>query len=212
MKHYLILPIFLLFTFSSLAQKSDYLLTNTGDSLYGSIQLNKNYFTVTTPENESHSIHAGKVKQINSLHYKGTIFYGSLLPYDDDLYYNNLSSATDRFDTVLVLKTIYKSPKIDLLQGYDKLKRIYYFVQKPTDIAATQMLVNYQIQIIENPGGPVLVQTIKGGIKLQQIKIYTVQLKNMMADCVSIKEQEWEAMDYRSYSFIRIIKLYNWCN
>ena len=74
------------------------------------------------------------------------------------------------------------------------------------------MLVNYQIQIIENPGGPVLVQTIKGGIKLQQIKIYTVQLKNMMADCVSIKEQEWEAMDYRSYSFIRIIKLYNKCN
>lgn len=111
------------------------------------------------------------------------------------------------YDTTLVLTTIYSTLKMDLMEGNDRFRRIYYFVQRPEDTMPLQMMVAYHYQAQHNSSVPINLAKVMQ----VQVKTYFQQLKNLITGC-EISNKEWEFMDYRSYSFNRIIKLYNKCN
>ncbi len=196
-----------LYVCSTFSQKnnSSFLVTRNADTLYGIIDRIKDSVTITTIERRRAFLVSDLrcFKNGKKLH---AIYSGTLYPFNDNIDRDKQMNISS-YDTTLVLTSVYSSPKMDLMEGHDRFRRTYFFVQRPVDTMPIQMMVSYHYQAQHNSS--VAINLAK--VMQVQVKPYIQQLKNLMPGC-NISNKEWEFMDYRSYSFKRIIQLYNKCN
>ncbi|WP_462254868.1 hypothetical protein [Ferruginibacter sp.] len=206
---------FVLISFTVSGQTKNYLVTDTGDSLYGEIKLRNGVFLISGKNGEN-QINADNVRKIYDKKFKGTI----VLHCNLNLYSDNLSDLELGYmpikqkDTVMVLKEIYTTEKMNLYFGTDDLKTQYYFYKTPSDALPVQLVVRYFLSggldsYYNNRAG---YGGEKSRIHIEIDKGYVNQLKNAMGNCNTISETAWELLDYRDYSFKKLIKQYNNCN
>jgi len=98
-----------------------------------------------------------------------------------------------------------------LYEATDKDRAVYHFVKKPKDAKPLQLMVAY-FTMHDVPRDQRLYRNDRIHSTLNQQKIYIDQLKGLMADCNKITPEDYVDMDYRNYSFKKIIKKYNKCN
>ena len=189
------------------SQSKEYIiLKNTEDTLYGDVSYSHNFFKITRAAGGEVKYHSKEVAEVRSDRYKGNVIYYPLYQYNenfDDLSRDNFSSES--YDTTLVLKDVYLTKRMNLYYTTDDYKTPYYFIQKNNDSTPTQLRILYRMNHGQT-GEPFRHEVSRTW--MVQHKIFIGQLKILMSDCY-IDPAYWDALEYRSYSLKKIIKLYN---
>ncbi len=197
------------------AQKKEFLVTNAGDTVFGTITLTgKNFMVGNSTDKKLFS--ADDVQQVHAVAFKGTI----VVPCHLHLYSDNVvemqlgATPIKELDTVMVLKEIYSTPKMNLYLGTDNLKTQYYFYKTPGDEKPVQLVVRYHLD-----GGAgaysyntPLYRGERSKMHIEEDKGYVNQLRFIMKDCTAISEGTWDVLQYRGYSLKNLIRKYNECD
>ncbi len=172
------------------------------------------YISITQPGKPDSVYAPDDIAYIKTGRYKGTVLHCSLAIYSDNIDVVQKWNFNGEFkrDTVLVLYEIFSTPKMKLFEVADKDRSVYYFIKKPTDSLPVQMIVRYTIVGYPDPFVRKVAIAPTDFISIAQQRLYIDQLRVIMADCPKIKTEDFEMLDYRSYSFKKIIKRYNKCN
>lgn len=207
---------FLLFTgYTVVAQKKDFLITSSGDSVYGQIRLLGENFIVYGSNGEK-KIAAANVRTVHASNFKGTTVVRCRLHlYSDNIAEMQLGyTPIKETDTVMVLKEIYSTEKMNLYFGTDNLKTHYYFYKTPQNEEPLQLVVRYHLDggFSSYTSNTAAYRGEKSRMHIEEDKGFINQLKFLMKDCDSIKEAVWDVLQYRSYSLKNLIKKYNECN
>lgn len=207
---------FLLFTgYTVVAQKKDFLITSSGDSVYGQIRLLGKNFIVYGSNGEK-KIAAANVRTVHASNFKGTTVVRCRLHlYSDNIAEMQLGyTPIKETDTVMVLKEIYSTEKMNLYFGTDNLKTHYYFYKTPQNEEPLQLVVRYHLDggFSSYTSNTAAYRGEKSRMHIEEDKGFINQLKFLMKDCDSIKEAVWDVLQYRSYSLKNLIKKYNECN
>lgn len=201
--------------FTAVAQKKSVLVTSSGDSLYGEIRLLGNVFIITASSGEKR-IAADNVRKVHAANFKGTtVVHCSLHLYSDNIAEMQLGAAPlKETDTVMVLKEIYNTGKMNLYFGTDNLKTQYYFYKTPQNDVPLQLVVRYHLEggLTSYSSNTGAYRGEKSRMHIEEDKGYINQLKFLMKDCKDIDEGVWDVLQYRSYSLKSLIKKYNKCN
>lgn len=203
----------LLSTLTGVCQNGDYLVKNNGDTIRGEINLNKKVFYVTGSKEEA--IYADDVAEIKCSKYKGsTVVHCNLLTYSDnlsDLQIDFINKGS--LDTVLILKEVYTTPKINLYYTVSNDKTPFYFYKTPADAKPVQLIVRYFLQggLTNYDNDRIRYRGQKSLITITEDKGYVNQLFSIMGNCKKITPPMWELLTYRIYSFKKIMKAYNKC-
>ena len=211
----------LLFAFASIfisltgiCQKGDYLIKNTGDTIWGEIQLKNKIFYVTGTS--ASVVKAADVSSIKSSKYRGNVVLPvNLLTYTDNLADLELDfTRKGAIDTVLILDEIYTTPKMNLYYGTDDIKTPFYFYKTPSDPRPIQLVIRYSLQggLANYVDNRAKYRGERSKVQIFEDKGYVNQLHAIMGDCKKITQPMWELLTYRNYSFKQIIKAYNKCN
>jgi hypothetical protein len=210
----LLIFIFSFISVSVFAQSKNFIITNNGDSLFGKIKLQHKVFTISGPDGPM-QINADNVKKVYADNFRGnTVVHCRLYLYTDNLSELDMGYApTTDIDTVMVLKEIYTTEKMNLYFGTDNLKSQYYFYKTPADTVPIQLVVRYYLGggLNSYALNPAANRGEKSRIHIEENKGYVNQLKKAMGDCEAISETTWELLHYRDYSFKNLIKKYNEC-
>ncbi len=207
--------IWLCFTVVLTMQAQNFIITNNGDSLFGNVKLQHKIFTVYNSSGKK-EISADDVKKVHADNFKGTtVVHCKLYLYTDVLTDLDMDYApTNEIDTIMVLKEIYTTSKMNLYFGTDNLKTQYYFYKTPADDAPVQLVVRYYLSGGLNAYAlnPAANRGEKSRIHIEESKGYVNQLKTAMGVCSSnISETTWDLLHYRDYSFKNLIKKFNEC-
>jgi hypothetical protein len=206
---------FLLISTAGFGQKKSFLVTDTGDSIYGTIKLRYKSFIVNTPAG-TQQIAADHVRRVYASNFKGsTVVHCMLHLYTDNLAELEMGSTPlKERDTVLILQEVYTSDKMNLYFGTDDIKTQYYFYKMPSDPVPVQLVVRYRLGggLSAYYANPAEYRGDKSRVHIEEDKGYVNQLKAAMADCDAIPETTWDLLDYRVYSLKNLIKKYNECN
>lgn len=202
------------FSLVSFCQKSDYLIKNNGDTIWGDITLKNKIFYVNgkTPE----VIKAAEVTIIKSAKYKGnTVVRCNLLTYIDnlgDLEIDYIQKGVT--DTVMILKEIYNTPKMILYYTQNDFKIPFYFYKTPADPKPVQLVIRYFLEggLANYNNDRARFRGDKSKVQIAEDKGYVNQLQAIMGQCKNIPLAMWEQLSYRDYSLKRVIKRYNDCN
>ena len=204
----------LLISVTAFSQKSDYLVKNNGDTIWGDIKLeNKKFYVNGTSQSE---INADEVNKVKSSRYKGSVVLRCNLV----LYVDNLSDLEidyykkEAVDTVMILDEIYTTPKINLYYGVNDFKTPFYFYKTPSDPIPVQLVIRYYLQggLANYNDDRARYRGQKSKVSIVEDKGYVNQLYAIMGECKKIPDAMWELLSYRDYSFKQIIKKYNKCN
>ncbi len=195
-------------------QKGDYLVKNSGDTLWGDINIRNKIFYVggTNPLEVS----ANEVTKIKSNNYKGsTVIRCNLQTYADnlaDLDLDFIKKGT--IDTVLILDEIYATPKINLYFVKNDFNIPFYFYKTPTDAQPIQLVIRYYLQggLANYTDDRAKYRGDKSKVNIVEDKGYVNQLYAIMGSCKNIPPTMWELLSYRDYSLKQVIKKYNKCN
>jgi hypothetical protein len=205
----------MLVALNNFGQSQNYLITNTGDTVYGSIKLQNKNFLITNHLGQN-QIGADNVQKVYCNNIRGNVVLHCNLQFysdnilDMDLGYVDLKQK----DTVMVLKEILTSDKMNLYFGTDNLRTQYYFYKTPTDSLPVQLVVRYYLDggLNSYSRNIAAYRGDKSRMHIEVDKGYVNQLKNIMGDCEGITEGIWELLDYRDYSLKKLIRMYNKCN
>ncbi len=187
------------------AQKSEYIVTFRGDTINGPYNLSGNVIEVSVSATEKKNFPADDVKEVYNGSSLSQVLHFPLRTYSDNIETVQSTSYKDEvYDTTMFLKEVYNTPKMNLYFAVDKNKVQYYFVKRPEDKVPQQLMVSYSIvRPYKDDSRPGYTYSM-----LNQQRFYINQLKGLM-DCDPVSEETWNLMDYRVYSFKKIIKLYN---
>ncbi len=195
------------------SQNGDYLVKNSGDTIWGNISLKQNVFYVTGASPAE--INAADVAKIKSGNYKGnTVVKCNLLLYADNLADLELDYIKKgETDTVLILDEIYTTPKINLYYVTNDFKIPFYFYKTPTDVRPVQLVIRYYLQggLANYTNDRARYRGERSKVQIAEDKGYVNQLYAIMGDCKKIPEPMWEMLSYRDYSLKKLIKKYNQC-
>ncbi len=199
---------------TGLCQKPDYLVKNSGDTVWGEIRLkNKIFYVAGTPASE---IKAADVYKVKSSRYRGnTVVLCNLLTYSDNLTDLDIDFINKgSIDTVLILDEIYATPKINLYYGTDNMKTPFYFYKTPSDPKPLQLVIRYFLQggLDNYNNDRARYMGVRSRVQVAEDKGYVNQLYAIMSGCKKITPSMWELLSYRDYSLKKIIKKYNRCN
>ena len=199
---------------SGLCQKVDYLVKNSGDTIWGDIKLKNKIFYVTGAT--ALEIKAADVSRVKSRNYKGnTVVLCNLLTYSDNLSDLDIDFINKgSIDTVLILNEIYATPKINLYYVTDYMKTPFYFYKTPSDPKPLQLVVRYYLQggLDNYNNDRARYMGVRSKVQIAEDKGYVNQLYALMSGCKKIPQSMWELLSYRDYSLKQIIKKYNKCN
>ena len=164
---------------------------------------------VSLEDSTTTAINADEIIYINSSSHSGVVMHCQLRLYSDniDLISSGNFDNNRIADTILVLKEIYTTPKMNLYYVQDKEKVPYYFYKRPADSTPMQLLVKYYLRYVEFTE----VYRDRSATQFQQLKSYVNQLQALMQDCDKVRDVDYEVLDYRSYSLIQLVKRYNKC-
>lgn len=196
----------MLFSLSIAAQKQDIIITTTGDTLTGKLHFHKDLVAVVAKKGTSTRVPFANVSSIILKGKTQYIYKGKLYCYEYDYQHNNNSVVLPVLDTLLILKSVYESKMLTLYETTDSEKRIYFFVAQK-DSLPEQMMVRYQMQSSHDLTVPLM----SSRVMMVQVKLYIAQLKKITSSCATLKRFNWESMDYRSYSFKRVLKIFDEC-
>lgn len=203
MKQLFVILIALILNNSLQAQSEDFVITQSGDTLAGNLYLQRNNLlivndqgTIVTPYTD--------LKYMRNGGKSGSVFYGRFMYYEDKIDHD--SKLADRMtDTIILVKPIYETPMMNLLIGHDQVGTEYFFVQRPKDSLPTVLMVRYSF-----PGRNDLPRAVHlSSTKKIEAKFYLNQLKALFDNCKGIDNWDYEALEYRSYSFKKIIRRFN---
>jgi len=203
----------LLFAFLAILIRShsqDFLVKHNGDTIRGNIKFSGKTISVIDPDESKINFSPDEVAYIKTSLHTGTILHCKLTLYSDniDVVQKWDYNGGEVIDTVMILKEVFQSKKMNLYQAVDRENAMYYFVKKPADSLPVQMIVKYGIQAYGNNNFNRNQQIVS---VLTQQRRYIDQLTLMMLDCNKVTREDLEMMDYRIYSFKRIIRRYNKC-
>lgn len=204
----------LFISYAGICQKGDYLVKNSGDTIWGDVTLKNKIFYVSGTSTSM--IKAAEVTSIKSINYKGNIVIPvNLLTYSDnlsDLEIDFISKGS--VDTVLIIDEIYSTKKINLYYGTDNEKVPFYFYKTPADPKPVQLVIRYYLQGGLNNYINDRTRYMGNNSKVQIVedKGYVNQLYTIMGNCENIPDTMWELLSYRDYSLKQIIKKYSQCN
>jgi hypothetical protein len=199
---------------TGICQQADYLIKNSGDTIWGDITLKNKIFYVDGISTSE--IRAADVTKVKSRNYKGnTVVSCNLLTYSDNL--NDLDIdfiKKGTIDTVLILDEIYATPKINLYYVTDYLKTPFYFYKTPADPKPLQLVIRYYLQggLANYNDDRARYMGVRSKVQIAEDKGYVNQLYAIMGGCKKIPQTMWELLSYRDYSLKQIIKKYNKCN
>ncbi|MFZ1530343.1 MAG: hypothetical protein WAT19_16425 [Ferruginibacter sp.] len=199
----------MLFGLVAPAQYNELIILKNGDTLKGDITYRNNFFKIITADGEI-AYHASAVNNVNFSKFKGRVIFYKLYTHNanlQDIAAFNYESVY--IDTTLFLTEIYHTKKMNLYSAKDSYKTDYYFVEKPADTIPTQLRVSFWVKTVDPNEQRILKNNDYVRTSLMQEKIYVGQLRILMSDCSNISNNEFEALDYRSYKFKSIIKAYN---
>ncbi|MEO6540474.1 MAG: hypothetical protein ABIN74_05770 [Ferruginibacter sp.] len=199
---------------SGFSQKRDYLIKNTGDTIWGDITLKDKFFYING--SPATVINAEDVMKIKSANYKGSTVVSCIL----QTYVDNLGELEIDYiqkgttDTVLILDEIYTTPKIILYYGKNDFKTPFYFYKTPTDPKPIQLVIRYFLQggLANYNNDRARYRGDKSKLTLIEDRGYVNQLRTIMGECKKIPETMWDLLSYRDYSLKKVIKKYNMCN
>ncbi len=198
---------------SSFGQKGEYLIKNTGDTLWGEIKLQNKIFYVSG--NNSAEVRGEDVTFVNSKSFKGnTVVRCKLQVYTDNLAYLELDFIEkSTVDTIMVLKEVYSTPKMNLYYAVDDSKVPFYFYKTPKDAKPVQLVIRYYLQggLANYTDDRQRYRGDKSLVNIVEDKGYVNQLYFIMKDCKKITQPMWELLSYRSYSLKQLIKKFNKC-
>jgi hypothetical protein len=204
----------LLLSVSGICQKGDYLIRNSGDTIWGDIKLENKVFYVNNQA--PLEINSNEVAKVKSRNYKGSVVLSCTL----QLYADNLADLELDFikkgtvDTVMILDEIYRTPKMNLYYAVNNYKIPFYFYKTPADQKPVQLVIRYYLQggLANYNDDRVRYRGDKSKVGISEDKGYVNQLHAIMGDCKKIPDVMWELLSYRDYSLRQIIKKYNQCN
>ncbi len=208
MKHIAFLLSLLIISAQTYSQ--DFLVTHKGDTLRGEINIRDKKILLKQAGSSLKIFPADDVAYLSSGKYNGLVVHCDLIIYSDkiDVVQKWNFNGGGISDTVLVLKEIFSTTKMNLYEVFDKDRTVHYFVKKPTDTLPVQMMVHY---FIEGNGDYSFSRNNAMVSQITQQRIYADQLRVIMADCPKINQDDLEMLDYRSYSLKKIIRRYNKC-
>ena len=188
----------------------DFIVKHTGDTVRGDIKLSGKLFSVVNNNGPKTNYAADEIAYINTSRYTGTVLHCNLTLYSDniDVVQKWDYAGGSIIDTVMILKEVFTTKKMNLYQAVDRERVMYYFVKKPADSLPIQMIVKYGIQAYGEKNYKRNEPIIS---VLTQQRRYIDQLTLMMLDCEKVTQADLNMMDYRIYSFKKIIRRYNKC-
>ena len=209
----IMLPFCLLFCAFAQGQQNDYLIKQSGDSVFGNILFKDSRFLVANGAGLTTEYAAADVRKVQSKNIKNNI----VVPCNLHYYTDNIQDmevkkyrTSDR-DTVLILDEMYTTPRMNLYWGTDEFGSQYYFYKTVADSLPVQLFVKYYLSGDLGNSLTLMVSQSSGSAHMEVQKGYVNQLRLIMGDCKKISEADWETLDYRGYSLKNIIKKYNKC-
>ncbi len=202
------------YALSGFCQKTDYIIKNTGDTIWGEITLKNKMFYVAgatlvevAPEN---------IIKIKSGKYRGNVVVRcNLQTYADNLSDLEIDYITKGVtDTILILDEIYTTPKINLYYATNTYKTPFYFYKTPSDQKPVQLVIRYFLQggLANYNDDRARYRGDRSRVNIVEDKGYVNQLHAIMGECGKISPTMWELLTYRDYSLKQLIKKYNKCN
>lgn len=202
------------FSLCGFCQKTDYVIKNNGDTIWGDITLkNKIFFVNGATQVE---VSPEDIVKVKSEKYKGsTVVRCNLQTYVDNLSDLEIDYIIKGVtDTVLILDEIYTTPKINLYYATNTYKTPFYFYKTPSDQKPVQLVIRYFLQggLANYTNDRARYRGDKSRVNIVEDKGYVNQLRAIMGDCGKIPPTMWELLTYRNYSLKQLIKQYNKCN
>lgn len=198
---------------TALCQKADYLIKNSGDTIWGDIKLKNKVFYVSA--SAVSEIKASDVYKVKSRSFNGqTVVLCKLLTYSDNLSDLDIDFINKgSIDTVLILNEIYSTPKINLYYVTDNMKTPFYFYKTPADQKPLQLVIRYFLQggLDNYNNDRSRYSGVRSKVQIAEDKGYVNQLYAIMGGCKKIPQSMWDLLSYRDYSLKQLIKKYNKC-
>lgn len=204
MKHILFLFIFLSTAYIIKAQ--DHIIKNDGDTVWGKLKTEAKFIFV---ENGSGML------QFNSEDIAYVVQKGKsriplrliLLGYTDNIDVVQEPSYSDPvYDTTVLLNEIVTGPKMNLYTAKDKRGIDYYFVKRPVDEVAIQLLYKVGGGMPDKKNWSRHYQFVN---YISKYTIFADQLRELTEDCPAISDLELSNLVYQEYSLKKIVKKYN---
>jgi hypothetical protein len=198
------------------AQKSDLIVTATGDSLFGKVRITGSSIYIQNAGGIEQSVEPSTVQVVRYANNKEKLVHrGRLYTYSDNLWdLEKNFYPKGAIDTVLLLTSIYETPKMSLYEAKDKMNSTYYFYKMPTDPAPVQLVVHYYLS--ESNSSSVRGFRMSGDPQSQVIMVtergFANQLRTIMQGCTRIDPTAWDVLDYRVYSLKYVIRQFNKCD
>ena len=204
MKKIFIYFINILFAFSGNAQ--DYIIKNEGDTVWGKVKISAKRIVIENSsgiidfdsEDIAYVIQKGKSKIPLRL-----ILYG----YTDNIDVVQEPSYSDPvYDTTVLLNEIIYGPKMNLYTAKDKRGVDYFFVKRPLDDVAIQLLYKVGGDMPDKKNWSRHYQFVN---YISKYTIFADQLRELTEDCPAITDNEIRNLVYLEYSLKKIVKKYN---
>jgi len=199
--------------FSAYAQKQDFLVKFSGDTVYGSIRFREDRFLVENGPGKSDVYSAHEIQQVWSKSVRNNI----VVPCNLHYYSDNIQDmqvknyrTSDR-DTVMILEEIYSTPKMNLYWGTDIYGSQYYFYKTPGDRLPVQLFVKYYLSSDNGETLTLMMSTATAALHMVVQKGYVNQLRLIMDGCGKISAADWDTLDYRGYSLKSLVRKFNKC-
>jgi hypothetical protein len=202
---------FILLAFTTNAQKTNYIIKHSGDTVFGDyIITNKLVQVVHSATKDTVNINSEDVWQAISNNKPKVVLRCILYGYTDNFETVMFPGYLDPvYDTTLLLKPIISVGKIKLFSAKDKRRVDYFFVQGINDSVPVQLLYNIGGQMPDKANWGTRNQRYQLTSYVTYFKIFADQLNEMAADCDSITEGDIKLLQYMESSIKAFIKKYN---
>lgn len=203
----ILIPLCLLIALSGYAQPAEYIILHKGDTVRGSVHIYNKEVKVIRQAGDTAAFNSEDVWQYVKNGSKKTVLKCILYGYSDNIEEIQTYNYVDPvYDTTVLLKPIITDEKLNLFSVKDKRGVVYFFMQGIKDSVPVQLL--YAV------GGRLPDKSTWGQRYLfvnfiSHFRIFESQLREIMQDCDSMREGDFEMLNYLESSLKKFIRRYN---
>lgn len=189
------------------AQPKEYIVTNKGDTIAGSVTILPKQIVVLRTPGDTIVLNSGDVRLYMKDKIANPVLRLILYGYSDNIEevqtYNYRNPV---YDTTILLKPLIAGEKLNLFTAKDKRKIVYFFVQRAEDSNVEQLLYSVGGEMRDKASWGHPYQWVN---YVTHHLIFIDQLNEITKECEAITVGHLRMLEYRESSLKSFVKRYN---
>jgi hypothetical protein len=195
------------FSISAIAQSTEYIVLNNGDTLKGKVKILNHTISVIKAKGDTNIVNSRDVALYVNGKTQKKVLQLILYGYSENIEEIQTPNYVDPvYDTTVLLRSIITGQKMNLYGCKDKNGVVYFFVKKQQDSVPVQLLYVVGGHMPEKASWGEHYQLVN---YINHYRIFESQLGEMTSDCDYITEGHLQMINYLESSLKAFINRYN---